>query len=299
MIFLLLAIVCSTAIVVVFKLAGPRTDGLELVTVNYAAAVAAGLVLLQLDPPAGGLAADPALLGLGGLLGLLFVAGFVLLGTAIRDAGMSLATATMRLSVALPFVASWLIWNETPSPGQAMGLVVAGAAFVLISRPSGPGADLPTREGGAPPRHRHSLRAALLLLLLFLVGGMVDTSLKVFQEEFSADSSQAHFLLVVFAVALAIGVVLITLRSIRRRRWPADRRVLGWGTALGLVNYASAEFMLRALRDIPGTVAFPVNNVAVVTLALLLGMGLWKESPSRGQRMGLGLALLALALFGL
>ena len=315
MIFLALAILCSTAIVVVFKVAGPRTDPLSLVTVNYGAAVVAGLLLLPMDPPDGGLTASPGLLALGSGVGLLFVAGFVLLGRAIREAGVSLATAIMRLSVAIPFLASWLIWGEVPTPGQAAGLVVAGLAFLLISspRPTDPG-PRPRRVAARPPRvagaktdgvgvstswasPARPLVAFALLGLLFLVGGVVDTSFKLFEEEFADENSRALFLLMVFAFAFLAGSALLSWSVPRGRRRPG-RRDVGWGILLGLVNYGSATFMLAALREVPGTVAFPVNNVAVVLLALLLGMGLWREPTSHRQRIGLVLAVVALLLFG-
>ncbi|TVR63554.1 MAG: hypothetical protein EA422_09055 [Gemmatimonadales bacterium] len=292
MIFLALAILCSTAIVVVFKLAGPRTDPLSLVTVNYGAAVLAGLALLPLDPPDGGLTPSPALLALGAGVGLLFVAGFVLLGRAIREAGLSLATATMRLSVAIPFLASWLIWGEVPTPGQGAGLVLAGLAFLLISSP--PPAESPSPPPESPTR---PLLASILLGLLFVVGGVVDTSFKLFEEGFAEENSRALFLLMVFAFAFVAGGTLL-LRDIRRGRPGPGGRDVGWGVVLGLVNYGSAAFMLAALREVPGTVAFPVNNVAVVLLALLLGMGFWREPTSRLQRGGLALAVVALLLFG-
>ena len=318
MIYLALAILCSTAIVVVFKLAGPRTDALSLVTVNYGAAVLAGLALLPLDPPDGGLTPSPALLGLGAGVGLLFVAGFVLLGRAIREAGLSLATATMRLSVAIPFLASWFIWGEVPTVGQGAGLVVAGLAFLLISSPRPSQAQLQTlppgkrREGAVslsdpPASSPRPLLAFVLLALLFVVGGVVDTAFKLFEEEFAEENSRALFLLMVFAFAFLAGSGLL-FRSMRRERqgrgrWGGGRRSpgrrdVGWGIVLGLVNYGSATFMLAALREVPGTVAFPVNNVAVVFLALLLGMGFWREPTSRLQRGGLALAVLALILFG-
>ncbi len=329
MIFLVLAILCSTAIVVVFKVAGPRTDPLSLVTVNYGAAVLAGFALLPLDPPEGGLTPSPALLGLGAGVGLLFVAGFVLLGRAIREAGLSLATATMRLSVAIPFLASWFIWGEVPTAGQGAGLVVAGFAFLLISSPAPQGglrgAGGPGRPGGSPTAAEpggqsrgevsltgsavppRPLVAFVLLALLFVVGGVVDTAFKLFEEEFAEENSRALFLLMVFAFAFLAGSGLL-FRSIRserqgRGRWGGGRRGpgrrdVGWGIVLGLVNYGSATFMLAALREVPGTVAFPVNNVAVVFLALLLGMGFWREPTSRLQRGGLALAVVALVLFG-
>ncbi|TVP55145.1 MAG: hypothetical protein EA351_11385 [Gemmatimonadales bacterium] len=302
MIFLALAIVCSTAIAVIFKLTEGRYDRMALVTVNYAAAVGTASVVLAFDPPGRGLAAEPPLLLLGGGLGVLFVAGFVLFSRAIGVAGISLATATMRLSVAIPFLASWLVWGEVPTVGQALGLGVAATAFLLISRPT-PAPPLPSASAPSPPRSpgleapTRPLLAFILLALLFLAGGLVDTTLKVFEEEFAAENSRALFLLVVFTVAFVVGSTVVVIRGLRSGRWPSTN-VIGWGVLLGLVNYGSAEFMLLALGHIPGTVAFPVNNVAVVALATLLGMSLWREAFGAVHRVGLVLALAALVLFG-
>ncbi len=285
MIHLILAILCSTAITVIFKVT--RVDPLALVTVNYGAALAAAVLFM--GAPERGLAADPGLLLLGTGLGVLFVAGFLLLAHAVQTAGISLATSAMRLSVAIPFLASWWIWGEVPTPGQALGLVVALPALVLISwprrRPS-------LAEAGSPG-------ATLLLVLLFLAGGAVDTSLKAFEEVFADENSPALFLTVVFAVALGVGSAVLGIRRLRTGRTGLTGRVLAWGALLGLVNFGSAEFMLRALRQVPGTVAFPVNNVAVVTLATLLGLWLFREAIPRNRKVGLALAVLALVLFGL
>ena len=296
MVFLALAVACSTAIAVIFKLTEGRYDRIALVTVNYAAAVVVALVLLAIDPPARGLTADGPLIVLGCVLGFLFIAGFGLFSKAIGVAGISLATATMRLSVAVPFLASWFVWHEVPTSGQTCGLLRAGGAFLLISRPSAPASAanlVPEPTGSRRPSA--PLAAAILLALLFIAGGLVDTSLKVFEEEFAAENSRSLFLLVVFGVALLFGGMLVGARRLRSGVWPKPG-VVPWGVVLGLVNYGSAEFMLLALRDVPGTVAFPVNNVAVVALATFLGIAFWSERPSRANRVGLVLAIIALAL---
>jgi drug/metabolite transporter (DMT)-like permease len=299
MIFLALAIVCSTTIAVLFKLTEGRVDRIALLTVNYFAAVVLSAGLLAVNPPEARLAAEPGVLALGLIVGVLFIAGFALLSKAIGLAGMSLAASTMRLSVAVPFVASWLVWGEVPTAAQWIGLGAAGAAFMLLTwRPAAATTAEPVAVE-ARSAHIHGSTAAVggILVLLFIVGGLVDTSFKAFEEEFAAGSSRAFFLLLVFGAAFVIGASVVFARRVRRGAWP-QRSVIGWGIALGLANYGSAEFILLALAELPGTFVFPANNVAIVAMATLLGVAIWRERLSRTNWLGLALAAAALILLG-
>ena len=300
MLFLALAVSCSLAIAVVFKVAERRDlDRTALLTVNYLAAALLAVVLQGVDPP-GGLSAG--LVALGVWQGVLFIAGFWLFSLAIREAGMGLAAGVMRLSVVVPFLASWLIWSEAPTAAQLVGLVLGGGAFFLIARPAAePAGKLGPPAESAPPEPAASGagRTVGVLALLFLSGGLVDVNMKVFRESFSEAAGGttpiATFLLFVFGVAFLVGAAVVGVRGARPGRWPS-RQAWTWGVGLGLVNYFSAEFLLRALEVIEGTVAFPANSVAIVFGAALIGRVVWHERLSRANVAGLGLAAVALVL---
>jgi multidrug transporter EmrE-like cation transporter len=106
------------------------------------------------------------------------------------------------------------------------------------------------------------------------------------------------FLLLAFGIAFLIGAAVVLWRGVRRGIWP-DRRTIGWGLLLGVINYGSLEFILRAIERLPGTVVFPVNNIAIVLLAAVLGITVWDEHLSRLNRIGLGCAVVALVLLNL
>ncbi len=302
MLYLALAVACSLAIAVIFKLSERRgMNRVALLTVNYAVAfaVAGGLLATGVGAVGEGLALSPGLLGLGVLTGALFIGGFVLFSYAIRVAGMSLATGVMRLAVALPFLASWFVWGEVPSPGQLVGLAVAGAAFFLIARRNAPASTASVVHVADPASERADrLRVAGVLALLFLAGGTVDIAMKTFDEAFAATNSRALFLLMVFGVAFALGFVLVVTRGLRTGAWPRGATV-GWGIVLGVVNYGSAEFILQAIAQLSGPFVFPVNNIAIVIGATLLGVFVWGERLSGANRLGLGLAAVALVLLGM
>ena len=118
--------------------------------------------------------------------------------------------------------------------------------------------------------------------------------MKAFSEGYGGAVSEAAFLLVVFAVAFGVGAVAVAARGLRGWGWPGAAEA-GWGALLGALNYASADFLLRAVSVLSGPVVFPANSVAVVLGAALVGWGFWGERLSRANVAGLGLAALALA----
>lgn len=311
MIDLALAVACSLAIAMIFKHVARRgLDRLLLLTTNYLAAFLISVAALQVS----GFNPSTGLLMLGVGTGGLFIAGFFVLALAVAVAGMSLATAVMRISVVIPFVASWIIWNETPSGFQFAGLAVASAAFVLLSRrPRAlpvdviPTADprelavdvLPTADPqeriqaqrGQQPTANSQRTVLSVLLALFVLGGVIDTMMKTFDEAFAADHSRAAFMMMVFGVAFLVGLIIV---AVRRQR--PDLPTIIWGAALGAVNFGSVEFILRAIRELSGPFVFPANNILVVIGSALLGVLFWGERLSRRNWIGLGLAALALLL---
>lgn len=309
MINLLLAVACSVAIGMIFKHTGPKgIDRPALLTVNYAAAVAvAGLLIGAGGRSTGaGLGLSGEMLMLGGFVGALLIAGFFLLSYATDVAGMSLAIGVMRVSVVIPFFASWLVWEEVPSLAQFCGMVLAGGAFFLIAQKHRrPEPMVPAPASGPPHKAPEETllssvdwHAFIVLALTFFVGGSVDLSMKLFEEGFATKNSQVLFLLLSFGAAFIIGTVIVMGRALFQDHWPSPS-VLGWGTLLGIVNYGSLEFLLRAIAELPGPFVFPANNIAIMLLSAALGVYLWDEYLSPANRLGIGLAVVALILLRL
>ena len=323
MLYLFLAVCCSLAIGMIFKYTGQRRmDRTALLTVNYAAAVGVAMGLLALGgrTVSGGLSADAALVILAVGTGALLIFGFFVLSLATDVAGMALAISVMRVSVVIPFLMSWIIWNEVPSVPQIVGLVLASGAFFLIARRHRPASEpaperIPasvgaTAEAMSPVKNTPSAghadggdstpswRVFGVLALVFISGGAVDVTMKTFEETFGAQNSRVLFLLFAFGIAFLIGLAVVLWRGLRRGMWPTSTTV-GWGVILGIINYGSLEFILRAIEQLPGTFVFPVNNIAIVLLAAFLGVTVWGEQLTRTNRIGLGLAVVALLLLNL
>ncbi|MFB6231581.1 MAG: hypothetical protein ABEL04_10535 [Salinibacter sp.] len=308
MLFLALAVACSVTIGVIFKYTGRRDlDRTALLTVNYAAAVGVAVVLLALEGRSvqSGLALSGGLVALGIGTGALLIAGFFVLSWATDVAGMSLAIGVMRVSVVIPFLASWLVWGEVPTVAQGMGMGLAAVAFALLAHKRAPepvAARAPSAPQGAaavlPRPPAIDWYTAGVLALTFCLGGAVDVSMKAFEEGFGAANSQVLFLLLAFGVAFLIGAAVVVRQGVRQGEWPAGQTV-AWGVLLGIANYGSLEFLLRAIEALPGPFVFPANNIAIMALAALIGVTVWEERLSRPNQVGLGLASVALVLLGL
>ena len=372
MIFLILAVCCSVSIGMIFKVAGrDDLDRTALLTINYAAAVAvaATLILLGGRGESAGLTLTPSLVVLGIGTGALLIFGFFMLSLSTDVAGMGLSIGVMRVSVVIPFLASWLIWSEEPGVAQLAGMGFAATSFFLLARTHDDASHSGTREGthestredsqqvnavlreapaipveGAFPEEirrgdraegmqiqrstdhakganddqretrepaqtdnesakfftapEPSTKVVITLFVLFLAGGAVDIIMKTFQESFGATNSRFMFLLLSFGIAFLIGLGYVLQKGLRTGEWP-DRETWAWGTLLGVINYGSLEFLLRALEVLPGTVVFPINNIAIVVLAAILGVMFWGERLSKTNLAGLALALVGLVLLNL
>lgn len=295
MIWLALAVACSIGIAALFKLAEHRDlDRTALLTVNYAAGAVLAAVLQGVGRAEG---LEAGLVALGVAQGVLFIGGFWLFSLAIRRAGMGLAAGVMRLSVVVPVVAAALVWGEAVTPAQMAGLVLAGMAFFLVARPPKalPGAVAVDAAGDTTDAARGGTFG--LLALLFLAGGLVDVLNKAFAETYAGRVPESLFLLFVFGVACAVGTAVVIATGVRTGRWPS-RAVVGWGVVLGLINYGSADFFLRAIAWAAGRAAFvfPANSVSIVVGAALIGRLVWGERLSRANVAGLLVAAVALVL---
>jgi drug/metabolite transporter (DMT)-like permease len=284
MTYLLLAIASSLGIGVVFKIASVRgVERLPLLAVNYLAAalIGLGLVLSSGRPVTSTL--SPEFLAFSLSVGGLLIGSFFLFALATHKVGMSVTTAVMRTGVSIPFLISWLAWGEVPSGAQWLGFGLVVLALVFLTRPK-----------KMQPGERPDRAAALLLLAVFLGGGLGDLSFKAFDVWFASQVDGHVFLVFAFGLACLVSAVLLARR-------PAGSRVPGrdaWimGLVLGGANYASILFVLGAVARLPAIVVFPTVSVSVVVGSALLGVAIWRERVSATTLIGIGLAAVAVVL---
>lgn len=277
MMYLILAMVSSMLVSVVMRLSEKQgATGTWKLAVNYV--MCAGMSLWfsgspQLFPAMEGL---PAALLLGGVTGVLYLLGFVLLQWNTRRNGVVLPATFMKLGVIVPTVMSVLLFGEAPKPLQMAGIALALAAIVLI-------------QG----RSREETGSLLGLIALLLSGGTADAMSKIF-EEMGLNALKDQFLLYTFGTALILCVALCLVRKQR----PTWRDAL-WGLALGVPNYFSARFLLLALGDLPAVVVYPSFSVGTIVLVTAVGVLCFGERLSRRKWAALGVIAAALVLLNI
>lgn len=280
MVWLLPAAGCSIAIALILKLNEVRGGNrLLLIGANYVVASLLSLAMLRGGVYWPGFKAA----GLGVAAGIDFVLGFLLMMAGISMGPLAVPVTVMRLSVAVPIVASILIWNESPGVYQWSGIGLGTAAIVLFGKS--------LAGDGSGPRRGGSYW--FVIVSLFFVMGAGDLLLKAYRE-MAAGVDRMLFTWILFSVAAVFAWVLILIKRVS-----FDTRTFVFGMLLGVPNLFSTVFILRALQSVPASAAFPFVNLVVILGSTLLGLLLWKEKLERLAIVGLALAAAAVVLLPL
>ena len=131
-------------------------------------------------------------------------------------------------------------------------------------------------------------------LKLLLGGGMADAMSKIF-EQLGNPALADHFLLYTFLVAL----ILCALLNVFGKKGKVGQWEAFFGLVIGIPNFLSSKFLLRALKDVAAVIAYPVYSVAGILLVTLAGLVFFRERLEKRQWLALGLILTALVLLNL
>ena len=279
MIFLILSILSSTAIFVLFKLFNKyNVNTLQAIVFNYITAFTCGIFLYNKPINIDSFISETwffAALG----LGFLFISIFNVMALTAQKNGLSVASVASKMSVIIPIVFGIIVYNESIGFQKVIGIILALLAVYLTS---------------IKPKSNVVLTKAIYLpIILFLGSGVIDTSV----NHFAPDGNMPLFLAIIFGSAFLIGLVLITLKT-KQTKQKFNPKSIPFGIALGLVNYSSMYFLLKALRvdGFESSTIFTINNVAIVAVSCLTGLLLFKEIISSKNWIGVGLALISIIL---
>jgi len=286
MIYLALSILSATLIFVAFKFFDIfKVNTLNAIIVNYITASTLGLLLYQgkvelqplLDAPwAWGTVA----------MGILFICIFNLMALTSQRSGVSVASVATKMSLVIPVLMGVVLYGDRLSPWQFLGILFALAAVLLASLKD----------------EKIKIRSKDLLLpvLVFLGSGIIDVGIKYFEELYLQDREIPLFSAMVFGSAALTGLIFVVSKGLGKSQKVRAKDILG-GICLGVPNYFSIYFLIRALRweAFNSAAIFTLNNVGIVLFSTLLGILMFRERLSPKNWSGVALAVVGIILVAL
>lgn len=278
MIFIFLSVLQSTLIFIAFKLFDRYgIDNWEAISINYLVASAFGLSISC----AGGsahLIFQESWSVVAILLGSLFIGTFYFFALSSQKVGVALTSVSSKMSVVIPVMFGIILYDEKLMPLRTLGIIAALAAFYLTFRKS-----------RVPKFDR---RWMFLPVMVFIGNGFVDSTMKFATNRYIQDNI-VQFLTMVFLTSLVIGSV-IFMHRLARRKSSVNARSIAGGIILGLLNFGSTFYILKAMGLFESSVVFPVANASIVGLSALAGYFGFREPLSRSNWTGVLLAIIAI-----
>jgi len=279
MIFVFLAVLCSTSIALLLKYnATKKGDPLVLLAGNYLVAAVISLILFLIDETAS-VSINATIFSI--ILGLLFVGAFFSFAKAVSVSGTALATVSSRLSVIVPIILSILIYSEIPGLIRYIGF---GFTFITIFL-----FYLSVKNGENSEGSKH-----LLYLILVLLGvGIADFGMKIFEMSYS-ENDKSFFLFSLFFSAFVYSFIFIKIRKIK-----FDKKTFTTGAVVGIPNMFSSFFLISALTQLPAIMVYPVTNIGIIILTTILANIIWHERLNKFGILSLFAGMAAIIFLGL
>ncbi len=286
MLDLALSILCSSFIFVVFKLFSKyKVQTLYAIIMNYLVASFTGFVMYSRGIDFQNLLSSPWFWQTF-ILGILFIVVFNIMAKSSQIYGVGVTSVATKMSLIVPVVFALLYYGEVLSPIQVIGVLTALVAVYLATL--------------TPKTVVLSKQDLWLPTLVFLGSGIIDTSIKYIQEAYLKDEEFPLFSATVFGAAACSGILFLFVKIRRTPLKTNFNNVLG-GIFLGIPNYFSIYFLLRALKNDTWNSAsvFTLNNISIVLFTTLLGIVLFREKLGFKNWLGVALAVASIIFVAL
>jgi drug/metabolite transporter (DMT)-like permease len=280
MIYLLLTVVQSTLIFVAFRLfKNFRIDTLQAIATNYIVATVFGF-LINDQPATVSDISNSLWFPYAIALGFLFIGTFYVFGLSSQKVGVALTSVASKMSVVIPVIFGVILYSDRMSVIKVLGILAALVAFYLTFKKKG----------------AIQLRTANLLypVLMFIGNGSVDTVMK-YTEHHHIESDLVLFLSIIFLTSFIIGIAIISIRIGYHISKFKVRNILG-GVILGLLNFGSTFYILKAMGVYESSVVFPIANSAIVMLSALIGFIAFREKLSLINWIGILISIMAILI---
>lgn len=288
---LLLCIFCSSLLVFMFKVFEHyRVAVFPAIVINYLTCVICGFLDAGSNPLQLTLDSIHAnWFWLAVVMGFAFINIFALTSQTALHLGVSTASVAMKLGLVIPVFFAFAFYGEPLTVLKLLGIALAILAVVLSS----------IKDKEEEQHHQRARWLFALPVVVFIGSGLCDSGAQLGEKKYFPNGGSQPLVLFIFLFAFLTGLIYLLINRFR----PAANHVFGWrelvgGIALGIPNYGSLLFLLRALNEVPGgsSVVFPLSNIATVAGSTLLSVLIFKEKLSALNWAGMAAALLCIAV---
>lgn len=287
MIYLLLSVCSSTAIVFLFKFF-PRyeIDTFQAIVFNYLFCVLSAWVSLGAFPIEADVMDEfwfPYALA----LGTLFISTFNLVALTVQKFGVTVGAVMQKMSILLSVTWAIFMHAEGVSALKILGIFAAIAAIILTNLPE---KNEESEVISAMPKWQYIFPATVLI-----GSGIIEILL--FEVELRAETSgDLSFIATLFGVAGVIGFAALFFQLITGRLRLKLKNFLAGGI-LGVINFFSILYLMRTLGyGWDASVVLPINNVGIIGLSALIAYFLMKEHLSKLNWVGVLMAGISILL---
>ncbi len=284
MINLVLSVLCISTFMLLFKFFERyQIDVFQCIVFNYWVAFICGLFFI---PDVSFIEITQAnWLPFAIALGASFITVFTLTGKTVKHFSVSAASVSMKLGLVFPVMFAFLIYGEGYNNVKLAGIIFAFIAVILSTyRPSS-------------EHHKHTSFQFMLPFLVFIGSGLCDAGVQYANKKLLNDSDVAPFVMMNFLFAALIGSVILAFQIIRKKSLIQWKSVAG-GIAVGIPNYFSFLFMLKALENMSwgSSVIFPVSNLSTIACSTVAAFIFFRERISKINLMGLAFAFASIVI---
>lgn len=281
MIYLLLCIFSSTAIIILFKYFSRfEINNFNAIIINYLTAALLGLTI-SFNSLKNTNVFIQSWFPLAVLIGILFVVMFNIIAVTTQKAGISVSSVASKMSVIAPMLFSILYYHEQINNYKIAGMVLAVIAVVFTA----------IRKN----TNFENRKYLFLPFILFIGMGLVDSLVKFSQHEYLRDQNLHVFSTLLFTISAITGIVIRLLKKPSNQSAMNIKTVTG-GMLLGIANYGSLYFLVHALNSnfVDSSVVFGLNSVGIVLLSVFLAIILFKEKLSFINWTGIVLSIITI-----
>jgi len=276
MIYIFLSVCCSVFVSVLLKLAKRyEIDTRQAITWNYSIAGVLTLLIFKPEIPQFSETLYPVYIA----LGLLLPSLFLILALSVQYTGIVKTDVAQRLSLFIPVLAAFLIFEEAYSLLKIAGIVIAIIAIIF---------SIPWQK-----QTESSNSYWIYPLIVFMGMGIIDILFKQIARTENIPFTSS--LLVVFTFAFIISVLYLLYQMLINGLKPTIINfICGW--ILGIANFGNIVFYLKAHQTLSKqpSLVFSAMNIGVILLGSAVGVLLFREKLSRLNYAGIILALISI-----